>query len=257
MRFKLVLHINREKFGDKIPCSYSYELSSVIYRILSRSGSGYSSWLHDNGFKLNGKPFKLFTFSRLHIPRFHIEGEFIRLLSDTVTWQLSFLPERSTQEFIRGVFLNQAFELGVRGANVSFVVQQVSVAPSPNFSETMEFETLSPICISLRREDGRIDYLSPDNPEAPSLIRQNLLNKYFAFHGKEYANPAFDFSFTTLSKPKSVLVTVKSGTPQQTRVRGFRCRFRVTAPIELITVLYEAGIGEKGSLGFGMVKELQ
>lgn len=253
MRFKLSLHIDKSAFGDKLPLSYTYELSSVVYKILSKSDKEFAVWLHENGFRSGNKKFKLFTFSRLYVPLFRIEGEFMHILSDTVEWQISFLPERSTQEFISGVFQNQTFEVGTRKANVRFYVREISVIPPPIFTETMEFETLSPICISLRRENDKVDYLSPDNPEAIPIIRQNLLNKYFAFHGKEY-DSKFDFNFEVLSKPKSVLVTIKSGTPQQTRVRGFMCRFRMTVPLELMKVAYDAGVAEKGSTGFGMVK---
>lgn len=256
MRFKLSLHIDKSVFGDKLPLNYTYELSSVVYKIFSKSDKEFAVWLHENGFSSGNKKFKLFTFSRLHVPLFRIEGEFMHILSDTVEWQISFLPERSTLEFISGVFQNQTFELGTRQANVRFNVYEISVMPPPIFPETMEFETLSPICISLRRENEKVDYLSPDNPEALPIIRQNLLNKYFAFHGKEY-NSKFDFNFEVLSKPKSVLVTIKSNTPQQTRVRGFMCRFRMTAPLELMKVAYDAGVGEKGSTGFGMVKSRQ
>ncbi len=253
MRFKLILEPEKTGREAKIPLSYMYELSSAVYRILSKSNAEFSEWLHENGFPLGAKKFKLFTFSRLHVPEFRIEGAYMRILSNTVEWQISFLPERSTQEFIKGVFQDQTFELGVREANMRFHVREISVLPSPQFTDTMEFYTLSPLCISLKREDGGVDYLSPDQPRTASLIRNNLLNKYAAFMGKEY--PAdFPFVFDVLSKPKSALITIKSGTAEQTRVRGFMCRFRITAPIELMKIMYEAGIGEKGSMGFGMVQ---
>lgn len=259
MRFKLILSIDKlHHFNrSRIPINYQYECSALIYKILSKSDKEFAAWLHENGFQSGNKKFKLFTFSRFHIPSYRIEGELMHILSDTVEWQISFLPERSTQEFIRGVFQDQVFELGTRQANVRFHVREINVLPPPVFSETMEFETLSPICISLRRENGKVDYISPDNPEAVPLIRQNLLNKYFAFHGKEYDSEFdFDFDFKVLSKPKSVLITIKAGTPQQTCVRGFMCRFRMTAPVELMKVAYETGVGEKGSIGFGMIKQV-
>ena len=147
MRFKLSLHIDKSVFGDKLPLNYTYELSSVVYKIFSKSDKEFAVWLHENGFSSGNKKFKLFTFSRLHVPLFRIEGEFMHILSDTVEWQISFLPERSTLEFISGVFQNQTFELGTRQANVRFNVYEISVMPPPIFTETMEFETLSPICI--------------------------------------------------------------------------------------------------------------
>ena len=255
MRFKLTLQVNPSAFGCKIPLNYNYELGSLIYKILSKSDRNFSEWLHENGFQSRNKKFKLFTFSRLHIPEYRIEGGFLRILCDTIEWQLSFLPERSTQEFIQGLFHEQTFELGTREANVQFFVREVSVIAPPSFSDTMLFETLSPICISKQRTDGGIDYLSPDAPQAVALIRQNLLNKYKAFTGKDFSAD-FDFGFDVLSKPKSSLITIKSGTPAQTRVRGFMCEFRLSAPAELIKIMYEAGVGEKGSTGFGMCKAI-
>lgn len=256
MRFKLLLQINKNTFGDRISMNYAYELSSLIYRVLSQSDNIFSQWLHDNGFKSGNKRFKLFTFSRLHIPRYRIEKDCIRILSDTIEWYISFLPERTTQEFIQGIFHKQTLELGTHRGKIQLFVQEISVLPPPTYDETMEFKTLSPICVSIKRENDKIDYLSPDSLEALPIIRQNLLNKHYAFYGKEYA-PNFDFGFEVLSKPKSVLITIKAGTPAQTRVRGFMCRCRMTAPPELIKIAYDAGIGEKGSMGFGMVKNVK
>lgn len=255
MRFKLTLRIDEHSFNNYIPINYAYELSAVIYRILSKSGTDYAAWLHDNGFEIDGKHFKLFTFSRLYVPQYHIEGDRMEIISDSVEWQISFLPERSTKEFIQGIFQNQTFELGTRAANARFVVEQIAALAPPLFSETMEFETLSPVCISRRRKDGGTDYLSPDAQDVAFFIRQNLLNKYKAFTEKDFSDD-FNFSFEVLSKPKSSLITIKSGTSAQTRVRGFMCRFRITAPVELMTILYESGVGEKGSVGFGMCRLL-
>lgn len=252
MRFKLTLQINKRTFGDRIPINYAYELSSLIYKVISKSNSDFSEWLHKNGFQLGGQKFKLFTFSRLFIPKYRIERESIKILSDTIDLFISFLPERSTREFIQGIFIDQTLELGSRDTKVQFYVQGVNILPPPVYSETMEFETLSPICVSIQRDDDRIDFLSPDDPEALLIIRQNLLKKYQAFYGKEYTSD-FDFGFELLTNPRSVLVTIKSGTPQQTRVRGYMCKFRMTAPSELMKIAYDAGVGEKGSLGFGMI----
>ncbi|MFA6780289.1 MAG: hypothetical protein WCU80_11010 [Paludibacteraceae bacterium] len=72
MRFKLTLQLEKRRYCDLIPLNYQYECSAVIYRILSRSNTDYSQWLHENGFQLeNGKQFKLFTFSRLRVPQYH------------------------------------------------------------------------------------------------------------------------------------------------------------------------------------------
>lgn len=65
MRFKLKLSINKEKFGNALPYSYQYELSAYIYHTLAKGDAQYATWLHENGFKLKGKQFRLFSFSNM------------------------------------------------------------------------------------------------------------------------------------------------------------------------------------------------
>ena len=74
-----------------------------------------------------------------------------------------------------------------------------------------------------------------------------------AAYGGPYTGKAF-CGFNLLSVPKSVLITIKANTPQQTKVRGYRYDFEITLPIELMRLLYDCGIGEKNSMGFGMIK---
>jgi CRISPR-associated endoribonuclease Cas6 len=181
MRFKLTLNIDKQPFGNLIPLNYQYAASALIYKILSNSGSEFSSWLHENGFQNDQRRFKLFTFSRLFIPRYFIKGAYLKILSDTVEWYISFLPDLSTQEFVQGLFKEQVFELGDRRANIRFRVQGVEMLPSPTFKETMTFQTLSPACIVRQEEDGSEKYISPDHPDAASIVKLNLLNKYRAF----------------------------------------------------------------------------
>lgn len=257
MRFKLTLSIDKSAYGSRLPFNYQYEQSAVIYKILSQSDAAFAEWLHDNGFNADRKQFKLFVFSRLQIESFRVEKNRLNILSDTVDWHISFLPERSTREFVQGLFREQSFELGNREAKIKCRVQSIEMSPPPSFNETMKFKTLSPICIALNKEDGTIEYIAPDHPEAIRLLRQNLLDKYCSFYGKQLSIIDFPFSVKPLSKPKSALITVKAATPQETKVRGFMCDIAVTAPVELMSTLYESGLGSKNSLGFGMLEEIK
>lgn len=256
MRFKITLSPDKKAFGDRIPLNYQYECSAIIYKILSNSDLEFASWLHNNGFRTNGKQFKLFTFSRLHIARWKNEGAYLQILSEKVEWEISFLPERSTQEFIQGVFNEQSFELGNRHAKVRFTIQSIELIPAPVFTECMEFECISPICLNYKRNDGGYDYIDPENPAAPVIIKYNLLDKYKAYTSESFTPDNFPFDLKVLTKPKSSLITIKADTPEESRIRGFHCRFQLRAPVELMKIMYESGIGGKNSIGFGMVKSV-
>lgn len=256
MRFKLVLHIDK-KYGNRLPFNYQYEQMAVIYKILSLSSESYANWLHDNGFELDGKQFKLFTYSSLIIPSRWLDKEHgcLHINSDTVEWYISFLPEKSTRQFIQGIFMEQTFQLGNRQNVVQFKVQSVEMLPALDCEEEAEFRTLSPMCISRREENGKTVYLSPVDPYAKGAILMSLLNRYVAYYGKPYQG-ILNYDFTVTNVLKSKLITIKADTPQQTRVKGFLCEFRMKAPKELMNIMYESGIAEKGSSGFGMVEKI-
>jgi len=256
MRFKITLWADKLKFGNRLPLNYQYELSSFIYRAIAKADTGYALWLHENGFNLNGKMFKLFTFSNLIVPQYGIEKEqgLLRIDSDRVEWQISFLPEKSTEKFVCGLFSEQEFQIGDKKSVVQFKVERIEMLPPPQFEPEMSFRTLSPVCVSYRGEEDRYPtYLSPDIPEASGIILNNLLNKHLAFYGKSYEGD-FEFSFEVTSQPKAKLIAIKTGTPKATNVRGYVFDFRMKAPEELMRIMYESGLGEKGSIGFGMVK---
>ncbi|MBP8967091.1 MAG: CRISPR-associated endoribonuclease Cas6 [Paludibacteraceae bacterium] len=255
MRFKITLNIDKNTFDNRLPFNYQYELSAVIYKILAHADHAFAEWLHDNGFAADKKIFKLFSFSRLQIPLYRTEGSFMKILSDTATWYLSFLPERSTQEFIQGIFKEQQFELGNRQARIRCRVQSIELMPSPAFSEPMSFRTLSPMCLTLKRENGTDEYVAPTHPMARELILQNLLDKYKAFTGNDFPNHDAAFDFKVTNQPRSSLVTIKADTPQESKIRAFGCNFQLAAPVELLKIAYDGGIGSKNSLGFGMVEE--
>jgi len=253
MRFLLKLVVDKPIFGNILPLNYQYELSSFVYAAIHRSDAQYSTWLHQNGFVADNKQFRLFTFSHLYVPKYNIAGDRLIIESPTVEWQIAFLPERSTEEFIRGLFSEQVFTLGDRQSKVQFRVTGIELMPDPVFTTDMVFTTLSPVCIARHiPETNQIFYESPDSPYAREAMLRNLKNKYAAYHGHEYTG-SDTFELKLLSTPISKLVSIKTGTPYQTKIRGYTFRFKLKADEDLLKVMWNSGLGEKGSMGFGCV----
>ena len=253
MRFKLTLTVDRRAFGNFLPLNYQYELSAFVYRTIERANAAYSEWLHENGFKLDAKQFRLFCFSNFQIPIYKIQDHRLRIDSDTITWFISFLPEQSTEEFIKGVFAEQLFSIGDKLSKVQFRVANIELLPEPDFSKPNQFNTLSPVCITRHiPEQNRIAYESPDSNYAREALLCNLKNKYKAFYGKEFEGDE-QFDFKLLYTPKSKLIMIKANTPEQTQVKGFTFRFTLKAHPGLMHVMYQCGLREKNSTGFGMV----
>ena len=255
MRFKLILELQNKAVDREIPINYQYSLQSAIYRSLSKSDSEFSTWLHENGYQVQGKRFKLFTFSSLFVPRYAIDKERERLIvqSNLSTLYIGFLPEKSTQRFVQGVFADQTIQIADHISGAQFRISEVQVQEPLTYSPDQVFETLSPICVSERNERGYMDYLSPTDPHYEQGLLTGLLARFEAAYGKPYEGEQY-CRLTVLNTPKSRLVRIKTGTPQETRVRGYLYRFRIDLPEPLMQIAYDSGLGEKGSMGFGMIE---
>jgi CRISPR-associated endoribonuclease Cas6 len=137
---------------------------------------------------------------------------------------------------------------------VRFAVQHVEALPTLTYrEESITFETISPVCISTKDDQMVTKYLSPVDEKARGNIILGLMHKYEAFYRKKYEG-VINYDFKILNEPKPVLTKIKAGTPEETKVKGYMCKFKIKLPKELMRVMYEGGIGEKGSLGFGMAR---
>ena len=256
MRFKLTLEVNKRAFGNLLPINYQYEQSALIYRLLASANEEYAQWLHENGFVAeSGKHFKLFTYSPFKIEKRKVlfERNLIQILSDTVEWQISFMPEKTTEKFIEGLFQNQVFEIGDKRNVVQFWVRNVEVMPAPEYADTMQFETMSPICLKSKSDKGD-EYLQPDDGRAKPLVLNALLSKYEAYYGKPFAGNVADFDFQTEGELKRKKILIKANTQFPIYVIGYQCCFTMKAPLELMKIAYESGVGSECSMGFGCVR---
>ncbi len=251
-----------------VPANYQYYLSSAIYHLLAMASPEYATWLHERGYQSasSERHLKMFTFSRLDIPavRF-VEG---RLAAGNLKpWRLQIaspMEDDFVQNFVLGLFQQQ--ELEIRGQNTSarFLIEQVEALAPPKFSETMRFKTLSPIVVSTMREHkGKLQpyYYRANDPELSEAVRKNLLSKHEIIHGHSPADANLEFMIDSdyLNRrggPEKVskLFTIKEGTREETRIKGFECPFTLRGNPELMAIAWECGIGDHNSMGCGMVE---
>lgn len=259
MRFKLKLQLEPQVSGREIPINYQYELSSVIYKIIANGDEQYSQMLHEDGFTSTTKHFKLFTFSNLIAPYRGIEfkkgTDRLVIKANTLEWYLGFVPEESTQRFVQGVFADQRFRLADNVNGAWFKICEVQLLPGVDWTPDTEFETISPISVSKHVEGKKhAVYIGPDDVAYETALLTGLVERYRAINGRDYEGEKY-CRLTVTNEPKSALITIKAGTQDETRVRGFRYRFKIALPQELMEIAYECGLGERGSMGFGMIKE--
>ena len=259
MRFRILLKIERDKFGDILPINYQYELSAWIYNVLAKYDAEYAAWLHDNGYTYaETRMFKFFCFSQLIFHGFEISGgDRIKVKGDLVELYVSFMPEKGTETFVKGLFGHNTFTIGDTKSKVAFRIINVEGLYPIRYYDKMTFEAMSPICIKRYLPEHKFEYLSPEDADYKDFLLQNLISKYSAFYGKEYYSDYESFDFKVVGhKPKSSLRTIKANTPQQTKVRGYKFKFTVEGDPKLMKLIYEGGIGAENAMGFGFVKEI-
>ncbi len=241
--------------GSSLPTNYQYELSSWIYKVIEQTDERYSDFLHNTGFQHEGRRFKMFNFSQLDLRPYKIEGNHIYLLGKEISLILRFAVDTSLEHFIKGLFMQQRFGLGDKHHTVDFEVTNVETIAPPVFHPVMTYQCLSPVCISRMRDDGTAEYLSPEAPGYGRLLVQNLVRKSAALVStSEPATPALpEFRFQLLNIPRKKGVHIKANTAAHTQVIGYLFHFELTVPVELHELGYDAGFGEKNSMGFGCV----
>ncbi|NEW82880.1 MAG: CRISPR-associated endoribonuclease Cas6 [Mariniphaga sp.] len=256
MRFKLNLSLSNRN-QNVLPVNYQYELSAWIYKVINQSDPDFAAWLHDKGFSDDKKQFRLFTFSNLNIRHREILGDRLIVKSDPVELIISTLPEETIQHFVSGVFRDREFTLGDRISGAGFKIDSIEALPTPVFSDEMTFRSLSPVFVSSKIEGRKYaKYLSPTEDGYIQLVINNLKEKQRIFTGQESLFNTNDARMELLSPPKQKGITIKVGTPQETKLVGYHFNFKIKADATLLRMGYYCGFGEKGSQGFGCCENL-
>ena len=257
MRFRLALAVKR---GSVLPINYQYPISSWIYKSINRADSEFATFLHQKGYSgaFSGKPFKFFTFSKLHIPKKEIYQDRLIIHCPEVYLDISFLVENAAEKFITGVFQSQHAGIGDIKSQVDFEVGRIEAHPVP-VREEMVLKTASPIVVSAPDLSGskmKARYLSPEEEGYKKYFLKNLLRKYESYASYTGNSISTDWEQTLdwellPGRIKSRLETIKAGTKAESKVRGYDYQFRIQAPPPLMRIGLLAGFGEKNSLGFG------
>jgi CRISPR-associated endoribonuclease Cas6 len=257
MRFKITLIPDKTNGDIILPINYQYELSAFIYHTIHTGDHEFGNWLHENGFIDGNKKFKLFTFSRLRIPKYKQFKDRLIILSNELHFELSFFPVKITEAFISGAFQKRNFSIGDKESKVSFSIQGIEARKEPAFIRNMKFKAQSPILVTTKEHKNQkyAQFLRPDEDNYKEKIKNNLIRKYAAicsYNKKEMVlHHANGFTFECISVPRKKGVDIKVHTEDESHIIGYEYEFSIGGPSELLKTGYYAGFGEKNSLGFG------
>ena len=248
MRIQVLANVGK---GITLPINYNHLLVGVIYRFLAESNPEYADFLHEEGYPVDEKRFKLFTFSQLMAERRNIAGEQLHFKS-TLTWLVSSPVEQFLSHFADTLLTQGSLSLGPH----QLKIRDVTIPRAPRFHPEMRFRCLSPIVMSAVRERNgkrRTHYCLPDDPELSDLIRQNLIRKHQAIHERTPQDDTLSFRFDQRYIRRKQGRVTRLVDFKGIKIRGILCPFSVSGSPALVQVGYECGFGDKNSAGFGMV----
>lgn len=238
---RLKIHL-QAKNNFKVPFNYNHIVSSLIYnKIIDLD---LAQKLHSSN------TFKFFNFSQLNIPKRRIAEDGIIARNGVINFYLSSPNDSLIKNIVNG-FVD---DLVVKFRNESLNVTKIEALRNPDFSKKSEFKTLSPIIIRDTQEiDGklkRVD-LAPSDKFFRG-IESNLIKKYCKFNELESTDKVINV-YSEMANVKRKRITIPKG-PNTTYHRAYMMDLIVEGDLDLIEFAYDVGLGEKNSMGFGMIK---
>ncbi|MFB6271768.1 MAG: CRISPR-associated endoribonuclease Cas6 [Salinibacter sp.] len=253
---RIRIELRSEAVPQRLPLNANYHLTSLIYRLLERSSRDFSEFLHDEGFRSGTKRFKLFTYSQLRADNYRIEPPWLVALEPRLVWEISSPVNAFVEHLADGLLREGRVRLYDETFSAELLIERVETVVPPEFTERMTFVCRSPLVASRPVErNGRLiaHYYRHDEDGLSDAIRDNLVRKHRVLHGSAPSSVElmlrFDPGYCHRRRGKvDKLIDFKG-----TKIKGILAPFSVEGNPELIEVGYEAGFGEKNSMGFGMV----
>ena len=223
-----------------LPLHYNYYIQSFLYRHISPE---LGKFLHDHGFTLEKRRFKMFTFSRL-------QGKY-KIMKDKIKF---FPPIYLTISSPLDRFISELGNTLLKTDNLELVknkvhVESIKVHPEPEIKDEIKIKMLSPVVVysTLITKDGKKKtyYYSPYEDEFTELIDKNLRKKYEALYKKKPR--ARKLKIKIVSKPKEKILLYRG-----TVIKGWLGTFILNGNRKLLKFAYYSGLGSKNSQGFGM-----
>ena len=254
MRFRITF--NRTTRQRMLPMDYQYYISAWIYKVLKLADRDFAHFLHEQGYGTSKtKLYKLFCFSQLNFgkPKLWKERKLFEISASQLTLDVAFDVKDAATNFIKGLFMAQEFYLGNKFNGIDLKVSGVETLPEPDFTETMQYRLKTPWVVSYRDDESKnAQYLKPEASLFDELSVKHLTEKYRNTQGKTISETEITFNPNVKYKRSGFLI--KPETPQETRVVGNLFDFTLTAPIDIHKMIWNAGVSEKSSSGFGWVE---
>jgi CRISPR-associated endoribonuclease Cas6 len=227
-----------------LPIQYNHILQGFIYNSIDPD---LAQFLHNQGFLVDNRAFRLFVFSRLlgdfvidkPDQKIHFGHDFRLLVASPL--------EIFCRSLCSSMLSTKSLVLG--GTLIDNL--EVNITEPKAEGDCMVVYSRSPITAysTLLRPDGRkyTCYFQPGENEFNELVSANLKKKYEAIFQR--TPPEGNVRVLPVSQHKFNIINYKD-----TIIKGSSGKFKLTGPVELLQMALDAGLGSKNAQGFGFVE---
>lgn len=228
-----------------VPVHYGYLLQGLIYRQMENPV--LRSYLHEHGFALEKRRFKLFTFSRLMGRAARYDQAAGRLLLTPPLRLVICSPIPFILQELGTGFLRQG---RVRLGETHLEVKEMATAAPRVIQNTLRVRMLSPLVTYSTLDNANgwkyTYYYSPFEPRFTELVANNLAKKHLLVYGRPTRTD--DFAIRPVRVGDRDLKVTRY---KETIVKGWMGEYELSGDPDLLQVALDAGLGSKNSQGYG------
>lgn len=226
-----------------LPFEHNHLLQAAIYQQIEQPGLRH--FLHEQGFALGQRKFKLFTFSRL-LGQVRVDPRRQEMVFSPPCRLVVCSPIPMVVEEIAKGLLTQG---RVRLGKATLFVESVMVSDPIVSRDKLTIRMLSPVTVYSTIEEPHrryTYYYSPYEPRFQELIGSNLAKKYQLIFGRAADTTGFSISPLKVGEKDLKIVKYKG-----TIIKGWMGIYELTGDPQLLEIALNAGLGSKNSQGFG------
>ena len=219
----------------RLPLAHQHMIQGALYAVWRNV---YPE-LHDDGYQVGSRSFRMFTFSPLQ-GRYKIDGKDI-LFDGLVRLEVRSPVSELIETLANGLMDHRRVLFGQRELRVV----NLETADRLLFFPAARIHMVAPVTIHQTLDSGKTLYYEPTDEQFSMLLTQNLASKLRAADMMETV-PALGITpeVSTLRRRTTLFKGIY--------IAGYLGTFRLETDPASMALLYYAGLGDRSSNGFGM-----
>lgn len=231
----------------RLDYNYYYELMKEIYKSLELSNSELAIKVHDKGFGIENKIYKLFN-HQFFIENALYTKEGIEIKKGAICK----LSISGVNEIVKNIAFGFLEKGNLELFNNKFSILNIENDKNIKFNNITLYKVRNPIVATRQDSNKKIIFISPFEEDYYKVLANNLKRKYKLIYNKDYEGELYFDIEDTLNIKKRFIPNVKSKSKSKSILIGYTdFELYIVADKDMQKIAYYCGLGSSNSLGMG------